>query len=55
MHPQGWWLGSGMHLVISKLVMIIGEDLLVFVFPALQLQFFPVLCPCLLSSANRSD
>ena len=47
MHPQGWWLGSGMHLVVSKLVVIIGEDLLVFIFPALQLQFFPVLRPCL--------
>lgn len=36
-----------MHLVVSKLVVIIGEDLLVFIFPALQLQFFPVLRPCL--------
>ena len=32
-----------MHLVVSKLVVIIGEDLLVFIFPALQPQFFPVL------------
>lgn len=47
MHPQGWWLGSGMHLVVSKLVVIIGEDLLVFIFPAPQLQFVLVLCPCL--------
>lgn len=55
MHPQGWRLGSGMHLVVSKLVVIIGEDFLVFIFPVLQPQFFPVLRPCLVSSANRSD
>ena len=55
MHPQGWRLGSGMHLVVSKLVVIIGEDLLVFIFPALQPQFFPVLRPYHVSSANRSD